>query len=43
VYTRATSVLTPFVFAQERPRRLRPEERGVLERFLEPSEHVGGR
>ena len=36
VYTRATSVLTPFVFAQERPRRLRAEERDVLERFLEP-------
>jgi hypothetical protein len=31
------------VFAQERPRRLRPEERGVLERFLEPAEHAGGR
>jgi acyl-CoA thioester hydrolase len=41
VYTRATSVLTPFVFAQERPRRLRPEERGVLERFLEPAEPLG--
>jgi acyl-CoA thioester hydrolase len=37
VYTRATSVLTPFVFAEERPRRLRPEERDVLERFLEPA------
>jgi acyl-CoA thioester hydrolase len=36
VYTRATSLLTPFVFAEERPRRLRPEERDVLERFLEP-------
>jgi acyl-CoA thioester hydrolase len=37
VYTRATSVLTPFVFAEERPRRLRREERDVLERFLEPA------
>lgn len=36
VYTRATSVLTPFVFAEERPRRIRPEERDVLARFLEP-------
>jgi acyl-CoA thioester hydrolase len=37
VYTRATSLLTPFVFAEERPRRLRAEERDVLERFLEPA------
>jgi acyl-CoA thioester hydrolase len=36
VYCRASSVLTPFVFAEERPRRIRPEEREVLERFLEP-------
>ena len=36
VYARALSVLTPFVFAEERPRRIRPEERDVLERFLEP-------
>ncbi len=42
VYTRATSVLTPFVFAQERPRRLRPEERDVLERFLEPAPAASG-
>lgn len=37
VYTRASTVLTPFVFAQERPRRIRPEEREILERFLEPA------
>jgi acyl-CoA thioester hydrolase len=37
VYARAISVLTPFVFSQERPRRLRPEEKDVLERFLEPA------
>lgn len=37
VYTRATSVLTPFVFSAERPRRIRPEERAFLERFLEPA------
>lgn len=37
VYTRATSVLTPYVFAEERPRRIRPEEREVLQRFLEPA------
>ena len=37
VYLRARSVLTPYVFDAERPRRLRPEEREVLERFLEPA------
>ena len=35
VYTRARSVLTPFVFAEQRPRRISPEERNVLARFLE--------
>ncbi len=44
VYTRATSVLTPYVFSEERPRRLRPEEREVLERFLGPApEGMGAR
>ncbi len=42
VYTRATSRLTPFVFAQERPRRITAEERAVLERFLEPAPGEGG-
>ena len=37
-YLRARSVLTPYVFAQERPRRIAPAEREVLERFLEPEE-----
>ena len=41
VYCRASSVLTPFVFGEERPRRIRPEERAVLERFLEPAVEVG--
>jgi len=36
VYLRARSVLTPYVFAEERPRRVSAEEREVLERFLEP-------
>jgi acyl-CoA thioester hydrolase len=36
VYTKAATVLTPFVFSRERPRRIRPEEREVLDRFLEP-------
>ena len=36
VYLRAESVLTPYVFAEERPRRITPAEREVLERFLEP-------
>jgi acyl-CoA thioester hydrolase len=38
VYTRARTVLTPFVFTEERPRRIRDEERAVLERFLEPTQ-----
>lgn len=36
VYARARTVLTPYVFTEERPRRIREEERLVLERFLEP-------
>jgi acyl-CoA thioester hydrolase len=40
VYTRARTLLTPYVFADERPRRIRDEERAVLTRFLEP-EPVG--
>jgi acyl-CoA thioester hydrolase len=36
VYLRASSLLTPYVFSDERPRRIRPEEREVLERFREP-------
>ena len=35
VYLRATTVLTPFVFAEERPRRLTPEEKEALGRYLE--------
>ena len=33
VYTRATTLLSPYVFTTERPRRLTPQERAVLERF----------
>ena len=40
VYARATTVLTPYVFATERPRRISPEERETLTRFLEPEERV---
>jgi acyl-CoA thioester hydrolase len=36
VYLRARSVLSPYVFATEHPRRLAAEERSVLARFLEP-------
>ncbi len=36
VYLRATTVLTPYVFKTERPRRITPDERDSLERFLEP-------
>jgi acyl-CoA thioester hydrolase len=35
VYLRASTVLTPYVFAQERPRRVTDREREVLSRFLE--------
>jgi acyl-CoA thioester hydrolase len=38
VYARATTVLTPFVFAEERPRRITAEERGALEQHLEPDQ-----
>jgi acyl-CoA thioester hydrolase len=37
VYVRATSVLAPYVFATERPRRLTAEERASLEVYLEPA------
>lgn len=35
VFARATTVLTPYVFATERPRRITPDERARLENFLE--------
>ena len=38
VYTQARTVLTPYLFTEERPRRIRDEERAVLEKFLEPEE-----
>lgn len=34
-YLRATTVLTPYVFAQERPRRLTPDERAALMPYVE--------
>jgi acyl-CoA thioester hydrolase len=37
-YLRATTVLTPYVFATERPRRLTDAEKETLGRFLEPTE-----
>lgn len=45
IYLRATSVLTPYVFADERPRRLSPEEKGLLEQYrdepvLEPKASI---
>ncbi|GEP39767.1 hypothetical protein NPS01_34300 [Nocardioides psychrotolerans] len=40
VYLRASTVLTPYVFATERPRRISPEEREALTRLLEPVERV---
>jgi acyl-CoA thioester hydrolase len=41
VYARARTVLTPYIFGEERPRRIRDEERAVLERFLEADEPLG--
>ncbi|WP_345799169.1 acyl-CoA thioesterase [Nocardioides sp. YIM 152315] len=38
VYARAKTVLTPYVFATERPRRLGDRERESLSLFLEPEE-----
>ncbi|MBE7325151.1 thioesterase family protein [Nocardioides sp. Y6] len=35
VHARASTVLTPFVFAEERPRRLREDEKEALAQFLE--------
>lgn len=35
VYLRATTVLSPYLFTEERPRRLSAEEKAVLERFRE--------
>jgi acyl-CoA thioester hydrolase len=40
VYTRASTVLTPFVFATERPRRVSQEEKDVLEGFYEADEEA---
>jgi len=41
VYLRASSVLAPFVFANERPRRIADLEREVLSRYLQPAEPRG--
>jgi acyl-CoA thioester hydrolase len=40
VYLRASTLLTPYVFATERPRRLAPEERAALDPYLEPADPV---
>ncbi|WP_435742419.1 acyl-CoA thioesterase [Nocardioides sp. SYSU DS0663] len=40
VYARATTLLTPYVFEHERPRRLTAEEKRTLEDYLEPAEPV---
>jgi len=37
VYLRATTLLTPYVFAAEKPRRITPDERESLQRFFEPT------
>jgi acyl-CoA thioester hydrolase len=38
VYARASTLLTPYVFATESPRRISREEREILEQFLEDVE-----
>jgi acyl-CoA thioester hydrolase len=38
VYTRARTVLTPYLFNEERPRRISDRELAVLSTFLEPAE-----
>ena len=40
VYLRASTVLTPYVFATERPRRLTSQERETLEPYLEDGDPV---
>ncbi len=40
VFARATTVLTPFVFANGRPRRISDEERSRFAQFLEPGERT---
>jgi acyl-CoA thioester hydrolase len=40
VYLRATTVLTPYVFSTESPRRLTEHERETLAAFLEPTERT---
>ncbi|HEX6148735.1 acyl-CoA thioesterase [Nocardioides sp.] len=40
VYARASTVLTPYVFATERPRRLASAEKQALEAYLEPGDPV---
>lgn len=40
VYLRASTVLAPYVFAEERPRRFTPQERTALEAYLEPAENA---
>jgi len=40
VYARASTLLTPYVFATERPRRISAEEREALEGYLEPGDPV---
>lgn len=38
VYVRATTTLTPYVFADERPRRITVEEKALLADYLEPGD-----
>ena len=42
-YLRASTVLTPFVFAQERPRRLTDEEKAAMAPYVEPAATPGPR
>lgn len=40
-YLRASTILTPFHFVEERPRRLHPEEKEALSAYLEPAAAPG--
>ncbi len=42
VYARASSVLVPYDFARQSPRRVAPHERAFLEKYLEPDDDGRG-
>ncbi|MFJ9414010.1 acyl-CoA thioesterase [Streptomyces sp. NPDC101227] len=42
LYLRASTVVVPFDFAQERPRRITAEEKAILKEFLDDAAHQQG-